>query len=51
MATHHSRCSANPAPNRARMTSRARSKSNIVGLLLKPDWLTSTLGGFVKHLE
>ena len=50
MATHHSRCSANPAPNRARMTSRARSKSNIVGLLLKPDWLTSTPGGFVKHL-
>jgi len=50
MATHHSRCSANPAPNRARMTSRARSKSNIVGLLLKPDWPTTTPGGFVKHL-
>jgi adenosylcobinamide-phosphate synthase len=50
MATHHSRCSANPAPNRARMTSRARSKSNIAGLLLKPDWLASTPGGFVKHL-
>ena len=33
MATHHSRCSANPAPNRARITSRARIKSNIVGLL------------------
>ena len=36
MATHHSRWSANPAPNRARMTSRASSKSNILGLLLKP---------------
>ena len=35
MATHHSRWRANPAPNRARMTSRASSKSNISGLLLK----------------
>ena len=31
MATHHSRCRANPAPNRARTTSRARIKSNILG--------------------
>jgi adenosylcobinamide-phosphate synthase len=38
MATHHSTCRANPAPNRARTTSRARSKSNISWPPSKPDW-------------
>src|SRR5262249_19569648 len=50
MAIHHSTCRANPAPNKARMTSRAIISSSIS--LGPPSSLTgdtSTPRGFVKH--